>query len=136
MKTVLHLFIILSTCSFAQTNPEFSITVLQGDEKLDINKGLKNYEPIRITWENKAAEKLKHIEVHFGNGQLPFSSKTHKVAKGQKLIVVDIPQFRAIDQMDIDSPRKRESEFSRIVIVFALENTKYFSYAIPFKIRD
>jgi hypothetical protein len=103
---------------------------------LDITKGLKNYEPLRVKWQNKTSEKLKTIEVHFGNGQLPFTSKTHKIAKGQQLIVIDIPQFRAIDQMDLDSPRKREAEFSRIVIVCTLENTKYYSYAIPFKLRE
>jgi hypothetical protein len=122
--------------SFAQTNDDFTITVKQGDEVLDITKGLKNYEPIRVSWVNKTKEKLKAIEVHFGNGQLPFTSKTHKIAKGQQLIVIDVPQFQALDQRDLDSPRKRESEFSRIVIVCVLENTKYFSFAIPFKLRE
>ena len=131
------LFLIaIASSAFSQTTDKFSIQVLQGKDTLDFEKGLKNYEPLRVFWTNKTSERIKSVEVHFGNGQLPFTNKTHKLGKGQKLIVVDVPQFRTIDQMDMDSPRKREAEFSRIVIVFMMESEKYFSFAIPFKLQD
>jgi hypothetical protein len=134
-RIIIFFFVLIAMSSVAQTSDQFSISVLQGKDTLDISKGLKNYEPLRVFWVNKTSEKLKSIEIHFGNGQLPFTTKTHKIAKGQKLIVIDVPMFQAIDMRDIDSPRKREAEFSRIVIVCTLENTKYFTFAIPFKTR-
>jgi len=121
----------------AQGGAGFSAFFLQGKDTLDIRDGLKNHEPIRVSWVNKTPHKLQTIEVHFGNGQYPFTKKLYKVAKGQKLIVIDVPELLAIDTRDIDSPRKREAEFSRMVVVCQLEGTaKYASYTIPFKVRE
>ena len=120
---------------FAQNTEKFSIYALQGKDTLDLSEGLRSYDPIRVFWVNKGPEKIKAIEVTFGNGQLPFIQRRYKLAKGQKLIVVDVPTFRILEENDLASPRKREAEISRIAILVTMENSpKYYSYTIPFKI--
>ena len=133
-NVIVAILLLCQTYCKAQGLEHFSAFVMQGKDTLDITEGLKNYDPLRISWLNNTSEKLQTIEVHFGNGELPFSSKKHKVAKGQKLMVLDLQEFRAMEEWDIMSPRKREAEFSRIVVVFVMESSRYKSYIIPFKL--
>lgn len=133
-KLIAAMLMLVQICVNAQTDDKFKGFVVQGKDTLDITKGLKSYESLRFSWINKNPEKLKSIEVHFGNGQLPFTTKYHKIGKGQQLIVINLDEFLALENMDLDSPRKREAEVSRIVILCVMENSKYKSFAIPFKV--
>jgi hypothetical protein len=136
MKRIITAFILFSHCVvFAQNTDKFSIYALQGKDTLELTKGIRSYDPIRVFWVNKGPEKIKAIEVTFGNGQLPFIQRRHKLAKGQKLVVLDVPTFRILEENDLASPRKREAEVSRIAILVTFENSpKYYSYTIPFRI--
>ena len=129
--------LILFFHTYTSAQSEFKGIFLQGKDTLEISQGLKRYDAVRFSWINTASEKLKAIEVHFGNGQFPFTTRHFKVAKGQKLVVIDLQEFLAIETRDLASPRKRESEVSRIVIICVMENsTRYKRYTIPFKLQE